>query len=204
MRIIYLFVATLLICSSFSYHIGIVSSNTQLNDKILFISYDEIQTIIAQKVKYKGKERIRYISGQPCECPISREYPRYLIIYDTFRIKQSTKILLCYNSEIKDIELPYSDDHLQIHGLSDDSNLIVTFKNKRLTLKSEEEISDTLIYYLYDRNRKIQMGSSIFLKNYGLFSRDNIFTTNEWYWKQKEEQRIKDSIEMDELENFMK
>jgi hypothetical protein len=58
--------------------------------------------------------------------------------------------------------------------------------------------------YIYNENLKIRMKTTLFLENYGLFSRKNIYTLKDWNQKLKEELRIIYSIEMENLEKIFK
>ncbi len=172
---------------------------TERKGKILLIHYyTNVENKVLKDYK-KHNKRYRYIHGLPCDGPMYDGKNKILDIYGLYNISDSSKVMFYGDCFEKDILLPFRYSEIGLDSLINDSILGFTLKNKKQILLSNTQFTDTIVSIVKEGKRVIKRTTIYYVKNYGLVNRKNIVDYQERTNRTNEENRIQDSIEIDEL-----
>jgi hypothetical protein len=186
-----------IICLSFSNQPLKKHQESKVDGKVLFISYYEDINIEILKDYKNKKKRFRYLSVYPCKCPRYRSYNKTLEIDGEFKITDSSKIIFCSGCETNNISFPYQYSYIQLNSLMNDSIVEFTLNNKKSRLKPGKEYVDSIVSIEKEGKRVIQRTTIFHFENYGLVDKKNIFDSDGQIQRQRDEQRIRDSVEIE-------
>jgi hypothetical protein len=102
------------------------------------------------------------------------------------------------------IALPFQYYDIILDSFINDSTVQFTLNKKKLILKPGQEYIDSTTSIKTEGKRVIQYNKKFYLKNRGFILKKNIITEKERMDRLNKEDRIRDSMDMIDLENMDK
>ena len=182
-------------CLSFSNQAVKKYKDSNIDGKVLFISYYEKISIKVLK-DYKNKnKRFLYLYPRPCECPRYYSFNKSLHIDGEFKVTDSLRVIFCSGCETNAIILPFQYSYILLDSLINDSIVKFTLNLKKSKLEPGKEYIDSIVSIEKEGKRVIQRTTIFHVQNYGLIDKKNIFDSEGQIKRELEEERIRDSVD---------
>lgn len=184
----------------------IVSRNDypEKNGKILLFEYEtETDLIILKDFKRKNK-RYRYIHGFRLSNAEFNSYNKILYVDKPLDVSDSSRLIFLDNYNAMTISLPFQYSDITLDSFINDSTVQFTLNKKKLILKPGQEYIDSITSIKTEGKRVIQYKAKFHVKNRGFILKKNIITEKERMDMLNKELRIRDSIDIIDLENMDK
>jgi len=177
----------------------------RVNNKILLIEYNEDADLKVLKDYKRKKKGYRYMHGLTFSDANYNTYSKILYVDEPITISDSSKIIFWdIDDEIMDISLPFHYSDISLDRFINDSTIQITFNNKKHILESGQEFIDSITSIEKEGKLVVQLSRKFHINNHGLIFKKNIITEKERWRRMDEEQRIRDSIDLDDLEKMDK
>ena len=193
------------IFSSFSNEILDLNDFSEKSGKILLIQYETEQDFIVQKDYTGKKKKYFYIHGtSPTSSVTWNSDKRILYVDEPINMSDSSKLIFFDNDILSAISLPFQYSDITLDSFINDSIIQFTLNNKKNTLQPGQEYIDSITSIKTEGKRVIQYNTKFYVKNHGFVLKKNIITEKERMDKLNKELRIRDSIDIIDLENMDK
>jgi hypothetical protein len=199
-----LVILTSILFLSFSDEIISRNENPEKNGKILLFEYEtETELKILKDFKRKNK-RYRYICGSRLSSAEFNSYNRILYVDEALNVSDSSRLIFFDTYDVMTIALPFQYFDIILDSFINDSTVQFTLNKKKLILKPGQEYIDSTTSIKTEGKRVIQYNKKFYLKNRGFILKKNIITEKERMDRLNKEDRIRDSMDMIDLENMDK
>jgi hypothetical protein len=199
-----LVILTSILFLSFSDEIISRNENPEKNGKILLFEYEtETELKILKDFKRKNK-RYRYIHGFRLDNADFNSYNKILYVDKPLNVSDSSRLIFLDNYNAMTISLPFQYSDITLDSFVNDSTVQITLNKKKLILKPGQEYIDSTTSIKTEGKRVIQYNKKFYLKNRGFILKKNIITEKERMDRLNKEDRIRDSMDMIDLENMDK
>ena len=171
--------------------------------KVLLIEYDqEIFTKIIKDYR-KKKDRKSITEGLPYTGTNYDSFNKMLYVDENIQLTDSSKIVF-WETNVMDISLPFRYSYITLDRFVNDSIVQITLNNKKYICSPGQDLFDTITSIETEGKRVTQSTTIFHVKNHGLIFRKNIITERERMRRIYEELRIRDSIDLNDLEKWEK
>jgi hypothetical protein len=198
----FLIIVITILFSSFSNDNKSNISSINSKEYVLLIRYERSVDFEVIKDYKRMKKRYFYVCTQPLSGESYYDYSKKVFYSEEFlKLNDSSKIIFWDEDkiEVKDITLPYNTSLINIDNLSNDSTFQFTLNNKKHLLAPGQIFCDTLVKFEREKKRVYKITEFVEVRNYGLILKTNIIDIKESNRRAIEEGRIRDSIDIYDL-----
>jgi hypothetical protein len=195
-------ILTAILFLSFSDKIISRSDYPEKNGKILLFEY-EAETDF-KVLKDYSKKKYPYIHGFRFPNVDYNSYNKILYVDKPINISDSSKLIFFDTYDVMAISLPFQYSDIALDSFINDSTVQFTLNNKTHILKPGQEYFDSLTSIKTENKRVIKYNTKFHVQNRGFILRKNIITDKERMDRMNEELKIRDSIDIIDLEKLDK
>ena len=180
---------------------NIINSNDS-KEYVLLIRYERSTDFEVIKDYTRKNKRYKYICYQPSWGESYYDYGKKVFCSEELlQLNDSSKIIFWDDDNIKvnDITLPFKTSLISIDKLINDSTFQFTLNNQTHLLAPGQIFEDSLVKFDREKKRVYKTTEFIKVTNYGLILKTNIIDIKESNRRAIEENRIRDSIDMYDL-----
>jgi hypothetical protein len=197
-------ILTSILFLSFSDEIISRNDYPEKNGKILLFEYEtETDIEILKDFKRKNK-RYRYICGSRLSSAEFNSYNKILYVDEALNVSDSSRLIFFDTYDVMTKTLPFQYSDITLDSFINDSTVQFTLNTKKLILKPGQEYIDSTTSIITEGKRIIQFKKKFHVKNRGFILKKNIITEKERMDRLNKEIRIRDSIDIIDLENMDK
>jgi hypothetical protein len=195
-------ILTAILFLSFSDKIISRTDYPEKNGKILLFEYDAETDF--KVLKDYNKKKYPYIHGSRFPNVDYNSYNKILYVDKPINLSDSSKLIFLDTYNVMAISLPFKYSDIALESLVNDSTVQFTLNNKKLILKPGQEYFDSITSIETENKRVIQYNTKFHVQNRGFILRKNIITDKERMDRMNEELKIRDSIDIIDLEKLDK
>jgi len=200
----FLIVLIAIVVSSFTNEIFRYNSRSIENNKVLLIEYSQESNFEILKDYKRKKKRYHFIACIPSTSNNFNNISKMFYVEETIPLTDSSKVIFWESDTVIDVALPFQHLHLTLDRFINDSIVHLTLNNKKYICSPGQDLFDTIISIETEGKRVTKYTAIFHVNNHGLIFRKNIITERERMRRIYEELRIRDSIDLDDLERWEK